>query len=91
MIERSLSISFSLSWRQNPQEETVRQHARVHDAIKRGDGEAAALFMRRLIESAFEDVIAALYVEEAGTHVEGLPRRPFGASFSGAFRRDISS
>ncbi|WP_082490786.1 FadR/GntR family transcriptional regulator [Aureimonas sp. Leaf454] len=66
MIERSLSISFSLSWRQNPQEETVRQHARVHDAIKRGDGEAAALFMRRLIESAFEDVIAALYVEEAG-------------------------
>ncbi|MCQ8783387.1 FadR family transcriptional regulator [Aurantimonas sp. CSK15Z-1] len=61
MIERSLSISFSLSWRQNPQEETVRQHRRVHDAIVAGDGEAASLFMRRLIESAFHDVIGALY------------------------------
>ena len=61
MIERSLSISFSLSWRQNPQEETVRQHARVYDAIRRGDGEAAGLFMRRLIESAAQDVIDSLY------------------------------
>ena len=61
MIERSLSISFSLSWRQNPQEETVRQHARVYDAIRRGDGEAAGLFMRRLIESAAQDVVASLY------------------------------
>ena len=61
MIERSLSISFSLSWRQNPQEETVRQHARVYDAIRRGDGEAASLFMRRLIESAAQDVVASLY------------------------------
>ncbi|MBC8130383.1 MAG: FadR family transcriptional regulator [Rhizobiaceae bacterium] len=72
MIERSLSISFSLSWRQNPQEETVRQHARVHDAIKRGDGEAASLFMRRLIESAFDDVINALYSEEVGRAIDGM-------------------
>lgn len=64
MIERSLAISFSLSWRQNPQEETVRQHGRVFDAIKRKDGEAAALFMRRLIESAFHDVAAALYAKD---------------------------
>lgn len=61
MIERSLAISFSLSWRQNPQEETVQQHARVFEAIRQGDGEASALFMRRLIESAFNDVAAALY------------------------------
>jgi len=50
-----------MSWRQNPQEETVLQHARVHDAICAGDGELAETFMRRLIESAFEDVILALY------------------------------
>lgn len=61
VIERSLSISFSLSWRQNPQEETVNQHARVFEAIQRGDGEAAALFMRQLIESACGDVLASLY------------------------------
>lgn len=68
MIERSLAISFSLSWRQNPQDETVRQHARVYEAIMRGDGEAAGLFMRRLIESAFQDVLASLYSEaEADT------------------------
>lgn len=72
MIERSLSISFSLSWRQNPQEETVRQHARVHDAIRRGDGEAASLFMRRLIESAFDDVINALYSEEVGRAIDSF-------------------
>ncbi|MEF2550982.1 FadR/GntR family transcriptional regulator [Aurantimonas sp. A2-1-M11] len=63
MIERSLSISFSLSWRQNPQEETLRQHSRVSDAIIAGDREAAELFMRRLIESAFNDVILALYAD----------------------------
>ncbi|RFC62318.1 FadR family transcriptional regulator [Fulvimarina endophytica] len=60
MIEKSLSISFSLSWRQNPQVETLRQHQRVLDAILGGDAEAAELFMRRLIESAFEDVSQAL-------------------------------
>jgi len=77
MIERSLSISFSLSWRQNPQEETVRQHARVYDAIRRGDGEAAGLFMRRLIESAFQDVIASLYSQADGGPV---PEAPVDAS-----------
>ncbi|MDQ0313768.1 FadR/GntR family transcriptional regulator [Amorphus orientalis] len=63
MIESSLSISFSLSWRQNPQEETVRQHALVHDAIVAGDDVLAEIYMRRLIESAFNDVILALYDE----------------------------
>lgn len=63
MIERSLSISFSMSWRQNPQDETVRQHARVHDAICSGDGELAEIYMRRLIESAFDDVLLALYAD----------------------------
>lgn len=64
MIEKSLSISFSLSWRQNSQEETLRQHKRVSDAIIDGDGEAAELFMRRLIESAFNDVMTALYADD---------------------------
>jgi GntR family galactonate operon transcriptional repressor len=78
MIEKSLSISFSMCWRQNPQEETVLQHARVHDAICAGDGELAETFMRRLIESAFEDVILALYTEggEASERRDaGAPRR----------------
>lgn len=88
MIERSLSISFSLSWRQNPQEETVRQHARVHDAIKRGDGEAAALFMRRLIESAFEDVVAALYVEEAGRTLKSFRDNQMESPLEALSRRD---
>lgn len=67
LIEKSLSISFSLSWRQNPQEETLRQHGLVCDAICRGDGEAAELFMRRLIESAYDDVMTALYAEDLGS------------------------
>ena len=74
MIERSLAISFSLSWRRNPQDEVVRQHFRVFDAIKRNDGEAAALFMRRLIESAFEDVVAALYAEDDEPAAEPAPK-----------------
>ena len=65
VIERSLSISFSLGWRQNPQKETVIQHERVLEAIGRGDGEAAALFMRQLIESACDDVLASLYPASA--------------------------
>ncbi|GGD86237.1 transcriptional regulator [Aureimonas endophytica] len=80
VIERSLSISFSLSWRQNPQEETVIQHGRVYDAIERGDGDAAALFMRRLIESACEDVLASLYPGEP----EGArPPTPLGPAETG--------
>lgn len=88
MIERSLSISFSLSWRQNPQEETLRQHGRVMEAILAGDREAAELFMRRLIESAFNDVILALYADdgtrgddagEAGDTDAGSRERDHGA------------
>ena len=81
MIEKSLTISFSLSWKQNPQEETVRQHARVHDAICAGDPDAAEDSMRRLIESAFEDVILALCEEEAG-------KRNGGERARGAVARD---
>ncbi|WP_235919053.1 FadR/GntR family transcriptional regulator [Aureimonas psammosilenae] len=74
VIERSLTISFSLSWRQNPQTDTVIQHARVFEAISRGDGDAAALFMRQLIESACGDVLASLYADGSDTAPPG--RRP---------------
>ncbi len=84
VIERSLAISFSLSWRQNPQVETVNQHARVFEAVKRGDGDAAALFMRQLVESACSDVIASLFpgseevrsgtVASTGRPMVGRPR-----------------
>ncbi len=66
MIERSLSISFSLSWRQITQRDSVQQHRRVLEAIRDRDGEAAALYMRRLIESAFDDVTRQLYPEGEG-------------------------
>lgn len=74
VIERSLAISFSLGWRQNPQVETVNQHGRVLEAIQRGDGDAAALFMRQLIESACGDVLACLFPE--ASHDGGVDSRP---------------
>ncbi|WP_246191228.1 FadR/GntR family transcriptional regulator [Aureimonas leprariae] len=73
VIERSLAISFSLSWRQNPQAETVNQHARVLEAIQRGDGDAAALFMRQLIESACGDVVACLFPPDPSVEAADAP------------------
>ena len=58
LIEQTMAVSFALSWRQTPQDESVQQHRRVCEAILAGDGEDAAHAMRRLIRSARQDVLA---------------------------------
>ena len=53
----------------------MNQHARGFEAIQRGDGDAAALFMRQLIESACEDVLASL--DPAARRAAAAGDRPF--------------
>jgi len=62
LIEQTMAVSFALSWRQTPQDESVEQHRRVCEAILAGDGEDAAYAMRRLIRSARQDVLAEMRV-----------------------------
>ena len=60
LIENSLSVSFSLSWRKSEPGQTLKLHGQVVDAIFAGDEELAALHMRRLIETAYRDVRQSL-------------------------------
>ena len=60
LIENSLSVSFSLSWRKSETGQTLKLHGQVVDAIIAGDEELAALHMRRLIETAYRDVRQSL-------------------------------
>lgn len=60
LIENSLSVSFSLSWRKSEPGQTLKLHGQVVDAISAGDEELAALHMRRLIETAYRDVRQSL-------------------------------
>ncbi len=60
LIENSLSVSFSLSWRKSETGQTLKMHGQVVDAIIAGDEELAALHMRRLIETAYRDVRQSL-------------------------------
>ncbi len=60
LIENSLSVSFSLSWRKSELGQTLKLHGQVVDAITAGDEELAALHMRRLIETAYRDVRQSL-------------------------------
>ena len=60
LIENSLSVSFSLSWRKSETGQTLKLHGQVVDAILAGDEELAALHMRRLIETAYRDVRQSL-------------------------------
>jgi DNA-binding FadR family transcriptional regulator len=60
MIENSLSVSFSLSWKKSEAELSLSLHSQVAAAITSGDEELAALQMRRLISIAWKDVRMAL-------------------------------
>lgn len=65
MIENSLSVSFSLSWKKAETEQSLALHRQVADAITSGDEELAALQMKRLISIAWKEVRMALAANPA--------------------------
>lgn len=80
VIEQSLMVSFSISWRVHPGTGAVDQHRAVFDAIMAGDGEAARLAMAGLVDSARQDVLEGLskrrgQARAVGTHANGRRER----------------
>jgi DNA-binding FadR family transcriptional regulator len=73
LIEQTMAISFALTWRKTPLEESVEQHRVVCAAIMEGDAAGAAYAMRNLVRSARGDILAA-----AGD-MPGAARRMNGA------------
>ncbi|MCR4282176.1 MAG: FadR family transcriptional regulator [Bauldia sp.] len=69
MIQSTLSITFSLSWRTAMRDDAVIQHRAVYDAIRQRDSDGAFMAMRRLLRSSKGDVFDAIWTSRQ--EVEG--------------------
>lgn len=67
MIQSTLSITFSLSWRTVLRDDAVMQHGAVFEAIRDRAPEEAFMAMRRLLRASKGDVFDAIWASRQGT------------------------
>lgn len=66
MIQSTLSITFSLSWRTVLRDDAVMQHGAVFEAIRDRAPEEAFMAMRRLLRASKGDVFDAIWASRQG-------------------------